>query len=333
MIKQNFNLTSLNTFGVSVFADYYCCLESESQLTTLRSLVAPIFYLGGGSNILLTKNYHGTVLHNCIKGIEILEEDESSVLVRAYAGEVWHDFVTETINAGWFGLECLAYIPGTVGATPVQNIGAYGVEAKDYIEKVCVYDFKTGNFEYYQNEECHFAYRHSIFKTELQDRLIISVDFRLSKKAIVYHRFYPALQEYLAEHGIAQPTPKDIYQAVISVRQSKLPEVTEIGSAGSFFKNPVITTQHFSELSIRFPQLSSYFYDEDHVKVPAGQLIDILGFKGKYESNVGMYEKQALILVNLGGATGEALHQHSIKVMNAVYEKFKICLEPEVIIL
>lgn len=287
----------------------------------------------GGSNVLFTKNYQGTVLHNCLKGIEVLEEDDDSVLVQVYAGENWHSFVTYAIHSDWFGLECLAYIPGTVGATPVQNIGAYGVEAKDYIESVCVYNIQTQAFEYYQNSECQFAYRDSVFKAELKDRLVIHVNFRLSKHAIRYERFYPALQDYLFNQGINEPLPKDIYDAVIEVRRSKLPEVGEIGSAGSFFKNPIVTKAHFLELLTKYPMLSSYDYDEQYVKLPAGQLIDLLGFKGAYENNVGMYEKQALILVNLGGATGETLHQYSIQVMNAVQEQFKICLEPEVIIL
>lgn len=333
MIQHNFNLVNLNTLGVAAHAHNYYCLENTEQLAELNQLAQPVFYLGGGSNVLFTKNYSGTVLHNYLKGIEVLEEDHDSVLVCAHAGENWHNFVTYAIDAGWFGLECLAYIPGTVGATPVQNIGAYGVEAKDYIEKVRVYNFQTQAFEYYDNQDCRFAYRDSAFKSELKDRLVISVNFRLSKTPVKYERFYPALQDHLLSQNITEPTPKDIYQAVIAVRQSKLPEVGEIGSAGSFFKNPVVTQLHFEELIQKFPKLSSYPYDDQHVKLPAGQLIDMLGFKGDYHDNVGMYEKQALILVNLGGATGEALHQHSLKVMKAVEEQFKICLEPEVIIL
>lgn len=333
MIQHNFNLVNLNTLGVAAHAHSYYCLENTEQLAELNQLAQPVFYLGGGSNVLFTKDYQGTVLHNCLKGIEVLEEDQDSVLVCAHAGENWHSFVTIAMNSGWFGLECLAYIPGTVGATPVQNIGAYGVEAKDYIEEVQVYNFQNKTFEYYDNQDCRFAYRDSAFKAELKDRLVISVNFRLSKTPVKYERFYPTLQDHLLNQNITEPTPKDIYQAVIAVRQSKLPEVGEVGSAGSFFKNPVVTQAHFEALIQKFPKLSSYPYDEQHVKLPAGQLIDMLGFKGDYHDNVGMYEKQALILVNLGGATGEALHQHSLKVMKAVEDQFKICLEPEVIIL
>lgn len=333
MIQHNFNLVHLNTLRVVTHAKYYYCLENIDQLSELDQLVAPVFYLGGGSNVLFTKDYQGTVLHNCLKGIEVIEEDHTTILVRVHAGENWHEFVTTAINSGWFGLECLAYIPGTVGATPVQNIGAYGVEAKDYIEKVCVYHIQNQSYEYYDHQECHFAYRDSAFKAELKDRLVISVDFRLSKIPVKYERFYPALQDHLLSQNIMEPAPKDIYQAVIAVRQSKLPEVSEIGSAGSFFKNPVITCEHFNELKIKFPNLSFYPYDDQHVKLPAGQLIDMLGFKGIYKNSVGMYAKQALILVNLGGATGHALHQYSLSVMAAVQDQFKICLEPEVIIL
>lgn len=333
MIQHNFNLVNLNTLGVAAHAHNYYCLENTDQLAELNQLAQPVFYLGGGSNVLFTKDYRGTVLHNCLKGIEVLEEDHETILVCAHAGENWHSFVTTAMNLGWFGLECLAYIPGTVGATPVQNIGAYGVEAKDYIEKVRVYNIQTQDFEYYDNQDCHFAYRDSAFKAELKDRLVISVNFRLSKIPVKYERFYPALQDHLLSQKITEPTSKDIYQAVIAVRQSKLPEVGEIGSAGSFFKNPIVTQEHFADLINKFPKLSSYPYDDQHVKLPAGQLIDMLGFKGDYHDNVGMYEKQALILVNLGGATGKALHQHSLKVMQAVEDQFKICLEPEVIIL
>lgn len=333
MIQYNFNLIHLNTLGVAAHADQYFCLEKLDQLVGLPPLIAPVFYLGGGSNVLLTKDYQGTVLHNCLKGIEVVEEDDASVLVRAYAGENWHEFVTTAMNSGWFGLECLAYIPGTVGATPVQNIGAYGVEAKDYIEQVRVYNFQSETFEYYRHEDCRFAYRDSAFKAELKDRLVISVDFRLSKTAVKYERFYPALQDHLTTQGITNVVPKDIYHAVIAVRQSKLPEVGEIGSAGSFFKNPLVTKTHFAQLLKKYPKLSSYPYDEHQVKLPAGQLIDMLGFKGDYHDNVGMYEKQALILVNLGNATGQALYLHSLKVMKAVQDQFEICLEPEVIIL
>ncbi len=333
MIQHNFNLVNLNTLGVAAHANDYYHLESIDQLSELDQLLEPVFYLGGGSNVLFTKDYQGTVLHNGLKGIDVIEEDQNSVLVRAHAGENWHEFVTTAMTSGWFGLECLAYIPGTVGATPVQNIGAYGVEAKDYIENVCVYNIQNKKFEYYNNEECRFAYRDSAFKAELKDRLVISVDFRLSKTPVKYEKFYPALQDHLSSQNITEATPKDIYQAVIAVRQSKLPEVNKIGSAGSFFKNPVVTEAHFIELLKQFPKLSSYPYAESYVKLPAGQLIDMLGFKGDYHNNVGMYEKQALILVNLGGATGETLHQHSLKVMKAVENQFKICLEPEVIIL
>ena len=333
MIQHNFNLVNLNTLGVATHAEHYYCLENIGQLMELSGLSQPIFYLGGGSNVLFTQDYEGTILHNCLKGIELLEEDQNSVLVCAHAGENWHDFVTYAIDAGWFGLECLAYIPGTVGATPVQNIGAYGVEAKDYIEEVCVYNLQAQSFEYYARQECHFAYRDSAFKAELKDRLVISAKFRLSKTPVEYERFYPALKDHLTKQNISDPSPKDIYQAVIAVRQSKLPEVGEIGRAGSFFKNPVVTQSHFETLLAQYPDLNSYYYDDDHVKLPAGQLIDMLGFKGAYHNNVGMYEKQALILVNLGGATGEMLYQHSLAVMKAVEEQFKICLEPEVIIL
>lgn len=333
MLQKKINLEKLNTLGVSAVAEHYFCLESLDQLESLSQLVSPVFYLGGGSNVLFTQNYLGTVLHNCLKGIEVIEEDDLSVLVRASAGENWHAFVTFAINSGWYGLECLAYIPGTVGATPVQNIGAYGIEVREYIEKVHVYNVALNQHEAYENQECCFGYRDSAFKSHLQGRLVLSVDFRLPKTPKKYERFYPALQEHLLSCQITQPSAEDVYRAVIAVRQSKLPEVGEIGSAGSFFKNPIVSKEHFNELMIRFPNLTHYQYDKDNVKLPAGQLIDLLGFKGAYNNNVGMYEKQALILVNLGGATGEMLYQHSQKVMAAVYDEFKIHLEPEVIIL
>ncbi len=308
MIEHNFNLVNVNTFGIAAQAAHYYRIDALDDLAGLSDLKAPLFYLGGGSNVLFTEDYSGTVVHNCMRGIEIIEENDASVLVKAYAGEPWHPFVAHTLSQGWHGLECLAYIPGQVGATPVQNIGAYG------------------------NEECAFAYRDSIFKSALKDRLIVSVDFRLSKSPHVYERFYPALQTHLHAHGIDEPASLDIFNAVIAVRRSKLPEVSELGSAGSFFKNPVVDLAKAEALKAQYPDLVVYPYGEQ-CKLSAGQLIDRLGFKGQYANNVGMYEKQALILVNLGGATGQALYAHSVKVMQAVEAAFGICLEPEVIIL
>lgn len=332
MIEHNFNLVNVNTFGIAAQAAHYYRIDALDDLAGLRDLKAPLFYLGGGSNVLFTEDYSGTVVHNCMRGIEIIEENDASVLVKAYAGEPWHPFVAHTLSQGWHGLECLAYIPGQVGATPVQNIGAYGIEACQFIERVHVYNLNTQCFEAYGNDECAFAYRDSIFKSALKDRLIVSVDFRLSKSPHVYERFYPALQAHLHAHGIDEPASLDIFNAVIAVRRSKLPEVSELGSAGSFFKNPVVDLAKAEALKAQYPDLVVYPYGEQ-CKLSAGQLIDRLGFKGQYANNVGMYEKQALILVNLGGATGQALYAHSVKVMQAVETAFGICLEPEVIIL
>ena len=333
MLQKKYDLIKLNTLGVSVLAEQYYRIDSLSQLAELKDLPKPHFYLGGGSNVLFTQDYRGTVIHNNLKGIEVLDENANEIIVRVFAGECWHNFVTHALNSGWFGLECLAYIPGNIGATPVQNIGAYGVEARDFIEQVNVYNVQNDADETYSNSECAFGYRDSAFKSGLKDRLVISVDFKLSKQPIERARYYPTLQQYFDEHSIANPKPLDLYNAVIAVRQSKLPEVNEIGSAGSFFKNPIVTKVFLEELKVKFPNLTSYEYDDTHVKLAAGQLIDLLGFKGQYENNVGMYEKQALILVNLGGASGKALYNHSLAVMKAVENKFGICLEPEVIIL
>lgn len=332
MIEHNFNLVNVNTFGIAAQAAHYYRIDALDDLAGLSDLKAPLFYLGGGSNVLFTEDYSGTVVHNCMRGIEILEEDADSILIKAYAGEPWHAFVTHTLSKGWHGLECLAYIPGQVGATPVQNIGAYGIEACQFIERVHVYHPMMKTFESYSNDECAFAYRDSIFKSTLKDRLIVSVDFRLSKSPHQYERFYPALQAHLMDKGIDAPTSMDIFHAVIEVRRSKLPEVSELGSAGSFFKNPVVHASKAAALKALYPDLVVYPHGEQ-CKLSAGQLIDRLGFKGQYVDNVGMYEKQALILVNLGGATGQALYDHSLKVMKAVEAAFDICLEPEVIIL
>lgn len=333
MIQNNFNLERLNTFGVKAMAEHYFLLDSLVQLPDLKNLPAPIFYLGKGSNVLFTEDYQGSVLHNCLKGIECIEEDDEMILLRAFAGEDWHQFVAYTLENNWFGLECLAYIPSSVGATPVQNIGAYGVEVKDLIECVHVYNIKTGQHEIYSKNECQFGYRDSIFKSDLKDRLVLSVDYRLSKAPTQYQKLYPAVEEYLAVNGIKEFTPQDIFHAVVAIRQSKLPEVTEIRSAGSFFKNPVIPKKQVAALRLKYPKLITYPYDDQCIKLSAGQIIDMLGFKGQYVDNVGMYEKQALILVNLGGATGQLLFEHSQKVMKEVEHKLGICLEPEVIIL
>lgn len=332
-IQHNVSLKAFNTFSVAVNAENYYYIDQLDQLSGLSKLPKPHFYLGAGSNVLFTKDYSGTIIHNCMKGIEVLEESESSILVRVCAGESWHDFVRYSLDQQWFGLEYLAYIPGNIGASPVQNIGAYGVEVCQYIENVHVYNVEAGRLEVYTNDECTFGYRDSAFKKHLTNHLVTHVDFRLLKTQPKQPKLYPALQEYFMSHNIVSPNSEDIYQAVVSVRQSKLPEVGDIGSAGSFFKNPVVSKEYFSYLIEKFPNLLSYPYDDQHVKIPAGQLIDLLGFKGQYKNNVGMYEKQALVLVNLGGASGQDLYDYSLTIMNAVNKHFGVILEPEVIIL
>jgi UDP-N-acetylmuramate dehydrogenase len=332
-ILQDISLKPFNTFGMDVHADYYTEITDAAQLREIAentALPAKRFVLGGGSNVLLTHTLHGIVLHNKIKGIEKENEDDDHVWVKVGAGEVWHDFVMYAIANHWAGVENLALIPGTVGAAPIQNIGAYGVEAKEVIDHVTAWHWEMQQEVPYQNAECAFGYRDSIFKHQLKDKVFItSVTFKLSKKPN-YNTSYGAIEQELQKMDIQEISIAAIADAVIAIRSSKLPNPREIGNAGSFFKNPTIPIEQYNALKELFPAIPSYPVSETTVKVPAGWLIEQCGWKGFRAGDVGVHEKQALVLVNYGGATGGAVWDLSDNVVKTVHDKYGIELEREV---
>ena len=332
-IKENKNLQPYNTFGLEAVAPYFCEVHSREELQALfhdeRFREMPLLILGGGSNVLFTRNPEGLVVLNKITGTEVLEENEQEVLVKVGGGVTWHDFVLYTIAQGWGGLENLSLIPGTTGAAPMQNIGAYGVEIKDTFAGLEAVKRSDGSLRTFTAEECHFGYRSSVFKTSERDKWVISsVTFRLSKKP-QFNTSYGAIQETLQAKGITELSLQAVSDAVVHIRQSKLPDPKKIGNAGSFFKNPVIDQVHFNSLKQAHPGIPSYPNPEG-IKVPAGWLIEQSGWKGYRRGNVGVHDKQALVLVNLGGAKGAEIKQLSEDIQASVKEKFGITLEVEV---
>jgi UDP-N-acetylmuramate dehydrogenase len=341
-IQQHTSLQSFNTFGVDVEADYFARFQSEEELIALLSSPEvsvdlssdyahqkKILLLGAGSNILLTKHVEGIVLKNEIGGIDIVHEDEDYVYVKAGAGVVWHEFVLYCVEHNLGGVENLSLIPGTVGATPIQNIGAYGVELKDTFHALRALDIETNEWVNFSSHDCAFGYRSSIFKTALKGRVIIaSVTFKLTKKHQL-HLAYGAIKERLTLMGIEDPSIKDVSDAVIAIRQSKLPDPRKIGNAGSFFKNPLVSAEVVEHLTQTFPDLVSN-KSGDGYKLAAGWLIEKAGWKGYREGHVGCYEKQALVLVNYGGASGAEIVALSQKIQQSVLDTFGILLEPEV---
>ena len=284
--------------------------------------------LGGGSNILFTRDFEGLVIHNNIKGIEIIEEDDTSALVRVASGEVWQDFVEFALDHELGGVENLSLIPGTVGAAPIQNIGAYGVELKEVMVSLEAIEKATGRKQEFTNLECRFGYRDSIFKNELKDQFIItSVLFKLSKNADV-NTSYGAINDVLEMKGIANPGIRDVSKAVIEIRQSKLPDPARIGNAGSFFKNPVVDKLDYEGLKTEFPEIPGY-PAESTVKIPAAWLIDQCGWKGYTRGNVGVHKNQPLVIVNYGGGTGAEIYDLAMEVRESVANKFGVGLEPE----
>ncbi len=334
-VHSNFPLTSLNTFGLEAKAKYFATFKSVEELKTL--LAAPehqdqkLLILGGGSNLLFVSEYFdGLVLHNQIKGIELTEETKETVTVKSGAGESWHELVLYTIEKNLGGLENLSLIPGTVGAAPMQNIGAYGVEIKDVFVGLEAYEIATGTIRYFALEECAFGYRSSIFKHEAKGKyVILSVSFKLSKHP-AFRTSYGAITDTLKEMGVTELSVKAISDAVIRIRQSKLPDPKEIGNAGSFFKNPEIPVAQFEKLQAAYPTVPSYPTLPGMVKVPAGWLIEQCGWKGKVIGHTGVHKNQALVLVNYGKAKGEEIRQLSLQVQKSVKEKFAIDLEAEV---
>lgn len=333
-IIENQSLLRFNTFGVAVESRFFVEIKDVVDLQKVRDLPFPHLFLGGGSNILFTKNFPGTVIHNGLKGVSVLEETVEFAVIEAMGGEDWHQFVIQMSNLGFHGLEYLALIPGTVGAAPVQNIGAYGAEVEQFIQSVKVYDSETGVMSTLSHEDCAFSYRDSVFKQHRGRYFIVSVTFKLQKKmnAVVKYR---ALELYFEEQGKALDALSmvDIFNGVVAVRSSKLPDPKVIGNGGSFFKNPIISIKEADILREKYADLVMYPYSQSEIKLASGQLIELAGFKGAYSNKVGMYEKQALVLVNLGGATGVELWTHALKVQGKVQEMFGVMLEPEPLIL
>lgn len=332
-ILDNFSLKSYNTFGIEAKAKHFVSIKSIEELKNVLSLdtYPEKFILGGGSNMLLTQDINALVIHIDLKGIEVVNETDGHVEVKAYAGENWHSFVQWCLAHDFGGLENLSLIPGNVGSAPIQNIGAYGVELKDVFvscETLEIASLKTRSFKF---DECKFGYRESIFKQEAKGKYIItSVTFRLTKQDHALNTQYGAIDTELHKMNIVNPSIQDVSRAVIAIRQSKLPDPKEIGNSGSFFKNPVIAIEHFEKLKSNFPEMPSYFVSDSEVKVPAGWLIETAGFKGKTLGNYGVHKKQALVLVNYGSANGSDIFQLALLIQKTIYRIFKIHIETEV---
>lgn len=332
-IQENISLKPFTTFGIDKKANFFTTVETldelKAALLTAKEKQLPVFILGGGSNILLTRDIDGLVIKLEIKGIKVVKEEGNQLWVEVGAGEMWHELVLHSIAQDWAGLENLSLIPGTVGASPMQNIGAYGVEIKDLFDNLQAMHRETLEMHSFDAEACQFGYRESVFKQSFKDQFVItSVTFRLSKTPN-FHLEYGAIREVLAANGIDQPSIRAISDAVIQIRQSKLPDPKEIGNAGSFFKNPSIPTTQFDTLKASYPSIPGYPSAEG-VKVAAGWLIEQTGWKGKRIGEVGVHAKQALVLVNYGGGTGEEIKKLSEQIQASVFDKFGIQLQVEV---
>jgi UDP-N-acetylmuramate dehydrogenase len=312
IVQENVSVGKYNTFGIDQKADYLAEIKSREELQELlldnKFRPLPKLILGGGSNILFSKDYNGLVVINKILGVKKVEENQDFVWLKVGSGVVWQDLVEYCVTKNYGGIENLSLIPGTVGASPLQNIGAYGVEAKETIQKVEIVWIETGKVEILTNEQCKFAYRDSIFKHELKNLVvIISVTFKLKKNPDSFNLEYGDIQKTLAEMQITTPSVESISKAVIHIRQSKLPDPTITPNAGSFFKNPEIDAQKFMELQKLYPNIKGFSLSNGKFKVPAGWLIESCGLKGFRNGNVGIHPKQALVIVNYGGGNGKEI--------------------------
>jgi UDP-N-acetylmuramate dehydrogenase len=334
-LKNNISLKPFNTFGIDVNASKFVSIDSLQNLKDiLNTNPVDLLILGGGSNLLLTKDVEALVLQINLKGISVISSFKNSVHVEVAAGENWHELVCWCLNKDFGGLENLSLIPGNVGTAPIQNIGAYGVELKDSFISCKAIHIHTKELRTFTKEECNFGYRNSVFKQELKGQYIItSVVFELSRYDHSLKTNYGAIEAELQNSAIETPTIQDVSKAVISIRNSKLPDPKIIGNSGSFFKNPVISYSKFEVLQNQFPQIQHYKISENAVKIPAGWLIDTAGFKGKTFGDFGVHAKQALVLVNYGGASGKDILNLSQQIQKAVKYIFDIDLETEVNIL
>jgi UDP-N-acetylmuramate dehydrogenase len=332
-IQRDFSLRHHNTFGIDARAHAYLKVTSPDLLQQVHATKPlsglPRLVLGGGSNLLLTGDFPGLVLHICMKGIDIVSADSNATYVRAAAGENWHEFVRWTLARGLGGLENLSLIPGNVGAAPIQNIGAYGAEVKDCFHELTAFDLVEGRSFTLDKAACDFGYRDSVFKHRLRERaVILDVTFALPKQWKPNIQYADVAQE-LAARGITAPGACEISESVIAIRTRKLPDPAAIGNAGSFFKNPIVPAQQRNELVTRYPQLVSYAQADGSFKLAAGWLIDQCGWKGKSLGSAEVYEKQALVLVNRGGASGREIAELAAAIQADVRTRFGVMLEPE----
>jgi UDP-N-acetylmuramate dehydrogenase len=332
-ILNNFSLKNYNTFGIEAKAEQFVAVHTVPELKSIleQNKNQKKFILGGGSNMLLTKNIEALVIHIDLKGKKILKEDADYVWIESQAGENWHQFVVWSIEQNFGGLENMSLIPGNVGTTPVQNIGAYGTEIKDTFVSCEAINIENQEMRTFTKEECHFGYRESVFKNEVKDQyIIISVVYKLTKQNHKINISYGDITAELAKNNVSTPTLKDVSNAVIAIRKSKLPDPAELGNSGSFFKNPILLKTDFEPIHQKFPEMRFFDISETEVKVPAGWLIEQAGLKGKRFGDAGIHKNQALVLVNYGGATGQEILDVSKTVQDTVFETFGIHIEAEV---
>ncbi len=330
-IQTNVPLRTRNTFGINAIAHRFVAVHTVAELQNLLPTTEPVLIMGAGSNLLITNDIKNLVIHNCIKGIEIIRQDEQHTYVRAGAGESWHGLVEWCVERDLGGIENLSLIYGTVGAAPVQNIGAYGVELQDVLEELEAVELATGKRRIFRADDCRFGYRESIFKREHKgEYCIISITLRLTQHPTAFNTTYGDIQHTLQQMGIKQPTLKTISQAVMYIRQQKLPNPEVLGNAGSFFKNPIISKRHYKELQEQFPAMPSFPLNETQLKIPAAWLIQQVGWRGKRIDDAGVSPNHALILVNYGNATGQDIKNLACDIIADVHQKFNIMLVPEV---
>ena len=333
---KHYSLLPHNTFGIQANCDRFIDMETEDDVMKLKDMLddkdMPLLIIGRGSNLLLTDDYHATVLHCSIKGKTIVKEDRNSVLLRCGAGEEWDSIVDYCVAHDWQGIENLSLIPGEVGASAVQNIGAYGTEVKEIIHSIEAVEISTGKKHTFSNEQCEYSYRQSKFKNEWKDRFIIThVTYRLEKSTDYIPKVdYGNIKSELERKGISMPTMKDIRDVVISIRKDKLPDPEVEGNAGSFFMNPIVEKATFMNLLEQYPDMPHYNVDSEREKIPAGWMIDQCGWKGKTLGKAGVHDRQALVLVNRGGATGKDILLLCNTIRNDVKQKFGIDIHPEV---
>lgn len=334
-ISEHVSLKPYNTFGIEVQARFFtqiCHLQQVQELATAKGMFAqlPKLPLGGGSNLLFTQNYNGLVLHNCLKGIVIDKETDQNVWLTAQGGEVWHELVQYCVAQNWGGLENLSLIPGSTGAAPIQNIGAYGVEIQDVFTKLQAVHLASGEIHTFLKADCRFGYRNSVFKKKFREQYFIcSVTLQLNKNPL-FTLQYGEVQRTLEQLGYTVPTVQAVSHAICHIRNSKLPNPAELGNCGSFFKNPEVETAAFERLHRLYQTMPHYSAANGRIKIPAAWLIEQCGWKGRRVGNTGTHKNHALVLVNYGNATGAEIKQLSENIQQSVFEKFGILLEPEV---